>query len=160
MNERLPDELGGLQLISQTLPLLRVDSKTMDGQSAMNLAYGDTWLERAEGQAAWIRVDINGETMLDKVVGDGMLVATASGSSAYARAMGSMPVPIDSPVLTLAGSNIFQPRFWRPMNLPINSQITLTNVDAVNKRPLRAFVDGNPLGLVREISIRASLTAG
>jgi NAD kinase len=159
MNAKLPAELDQLPLISQSLPLLRVDARFPNGEQTTNLAYGDTWVERAEGQAAWLRVDLNGETQLEKVVGDGMLVATASGSSAYARAMGAVPVPIDSPSLTLAGSNIFQPRFWKPMVLPATSRITLTSLDTIGKRPIRGFVDGLPLGLVQEIAVRQSLTA-
>jgi len=159
MNASLPDALEGIELISQSLPLLRVDVRYPDGSHTMNLAYGDAWIERAEGQAAWLQVRVNGEVQLEKVVGDGMLIATAAGSSAYARAMGAVPVPLDSPSLILAGSNIFQPRFWRPMNLPSSSQITLTSLDTLGKRPLRAFIDGQPLGVVQELSAKQSLTA-
>lgn len=159
MNASLPSELEGIDLISQSLPLLRVDVRYPNGQTQMHLAYGDTWIERAEGQAAWIQVRVNGEVQLQKVVGDGMLIATAAGSSAYARAMGAVPVPLDSQSLILAGSNIFQPRFWKPMNLPGTSQITLTSLDTHGKRPLRAFVDGQTLGIVEEISAKQSLTA-
>lgn len=159
MNASLPSLLEGIELISQSLPLLRVDVCYPDGTHSMNLAYGDAWIERAEGQAAWLEVRVNGEVQLEKVVGDGMLIATAAGSSAYARAMGAVPVPLDSPSLILAGSNIFQPRFWRPMNLPSSSQITLTSLDRLGKRPLRAFVDGQPLGIVQELSAKQSLTA-
>ena len=146
-------------MLFRSLPLLRVDVRYPDGRSSMHLAYGDTWIERAEGQAAWLKVSVNGDTQIEKVVGDGMLIATAAGSSAYARAMGAVPVPLDSQSLVLAGSNIFQPRFWKPMNLPSTSRITLTSLDQSGKRPLRAFIDGQALGLVQEISARQSLTA-
>ena len=159
MNASLPTQLEGVDLISQSLPLLRVDVRYPNGNTAMHLAYGDAWIERAEGQAAWLQVRVNGEVQLQKVVGDGMLIATAAGSSAYARAMGAVPVPLDSQSLILAGSNIFQPRFWKPMNLPGTSQITLTSLDTRGKRPLRAFVDGQTLGIVEEISAKQSLTA-
>lgn len=159
MNASLPREIQGIKLISQSLPLLRVDVRYPNGNTAMHLAYGDAWIERAEGQAAWLQVRVNGEIQLQKVVGDGMLVATAAGSSAYARAMGAVPVPLDSQSLILAGSNIFQPRFWKPMNLPGSSQITLTSLDTRGKRPLRAFVDGQSIGIVEEISAKQSLTA-
>lgn len=159
MNAALPCPLVGVPLVSLSLPLLRVDATFPDGSTTTSLAYADAWMERAEGQSAWLRIDLNGVTKLEKVVGDGMLVATASGSSAYARALGAVPVPIDSPTLTLAGSNIFQPRFWKPMILPASSHITLTNIDPVGKRPVRAYVDGIPLGNVTQLSMRQSLTA-
>jgi NAD kinase len=159
MNPDLPCPLAGMRLVSVSLPLLRVDARFPDGHTSTSLAYGDAWMERALGQSAWLRIDVNGATRIEKVVGDGMLVATAPGSSAYARALGAVPVPIDSPTLTLAGSNIFQPRFWKPMILPASSRITLTSIDTIGKRPVRAFVDGHPLGIVTELSMRQSLTA-
>ena len=159
MNERLPSALEHLELVTYCLPMLRVDFKNADGEQSWGLAYSDVWLERAEGQAAWLRVDVNGETRVNKLVGDGMLIATASGSTAYARAMGAMPVPIDTPTLTLAGSNIFEPRFWKPMILSDDSLITIASLDFSGKRPLRCFMDGIPTGLVQEISVRRSLTA-
>lgn len=159
MNERLPIDLAGLEFISYSLPMLRVDTETPDGEQSMGLAFSDVWLERAEGQAAWIKLDVDGETRMPKLVGDGMLVSTAAGSSAYARAMGAIPVPINTPTVTLVGSNIFQPRFWKPMALPDSSLIRFSSLDRSGKRPLRGFLDGTPLGLVQQISVRRSLTA-
>jgi NAD+ kinase len=159
MNEHLPEELLDLELVSYNLPMLRVDATRPDGETTWGLAFSDVWLERAEGQAAWLRVDIDGETRVAKVVGDGMLVSTAAGSSAYARAMGAVPVPIDTPTLTLAGSNIFQPRFWKPMILSDESLITLSSLDYSGKRPLRCFIDGLPLGSMQDIEVRRSLSA-
>ena len=159
MNEHLPEELLNLELVSYNLPMLRVDATRPDGETTWGLAFSDVWLERAEGQAAWLRVDIDGETRVAKVVGDGMLVSTAAGSSAYARAMGAVPVPIDTPTLTLAGSNIFQPRFWKPMILSDESVITLSSLDYSGKRPLRCYIDGLPLGMMQEIEVRRSLSA-
>lgn len=159
MNEQLPLELERLELVSYMLPMLRVDALTSDGERSWGLAYSDVWLERAEGQAAWLRVHIDGETRVSRIVGDGMLVATASGSSAYARAMGGVPIPIDTPTLSLAGSNIFQPRFWKPMVLSEDRVITISSLDYTGKRPVRGFIDGSPLGIVQEISVRRSLTA-
>jgi NAD+ kinase len=159
MNERLPDSLASLELNSYTLPMLRVDTERPDGDQAWGLAFSDVWVERAEGQAAWLRLDVDGETRVSKVVGDGMLVATASGSSAYARAMGAVPVPLNTPTVTLVGSNIFQPRFWKPMTLPDESVVTLTSLDRSGKRPVRCFIDGTPMGVVQQLTIKRSLTA-
>jgi len=159
MNERIPTELTELDLVSYTLPLLRVDTEAPSGEQSWGLAFSDVWLERADGQAAWFRLDVDGETRVSKVVGDGMLVATASGSSAYARAMGATPIPLNTPTVTLVGSNIFEPRFWKPMALPDDSLITIASLDRSGKRPVRGYIDGTPIGAVQQISVRRSLTA-
>jgi NAD+ kinase len=89
-----------------------------------------------------------------------MLVSTASGSSAYARAMGAVPVPLNSPVLTLTGSNVFHPRFWKPMVLTDDSVITMASLDRSGKRPVRGFLDGQPLGVVEAMTVKQSAVAG
>ncbi len=159
MNERLPEALDGLELVTRSQPMLQVDAETLDGQITRGLAYGDAWLERAEGQAAWIQLDVDGQTQVPKVVGDGLLVATAAGSSAYARAMGAVPVPLNTRVLTLVGSNVFHPRFWKPMALNENVVIRLTNLDRSGKRPVRGYIDGLSLGIVQAMTLRRSAVA-
>lgn len=158
-NERLPSELGGLELGTHLLPMLRVDSQSVDGRMTRSLAFGDAWMERDGGQAAWLRLDVDGRIRVEKIVGDGMLVATAAGSSAYARALGASPLPLNAPVLTLAGSNVFQPRFWKPMALNDDAVVTLAALDRTGKRPVRGYVDGQPLGLIESLDIARSSIA-
>jgi NAD kinase len=160
MNERLPHDLEGLELVTYAMPMLRVEAEAPDGRTTRALAYGDAWLEREGGQAAWLRLDVDGQTRVPKIVGDGMLVATASGSSAYARAMGAVPVPLNASVLTLVGSNVFRPRFWRPMTLLDDATVVLTNLDTSGKRPVRGFLDGQPIGVIHALTIRRSAVAG
>jgi NAD+ kinase len=159
MNEALPEKLAGTELVVYRMPMLRVDTTAADGRVTRGLAYGDAWVERDSGQAAWLRIDVDGRTQVPKVVGDGLLVATPSGSSAYARAMGATPVPLTAPVLTLAGSNVFRPRFWKPVALPETTTVRLTNLDATGKRPIRAFLDGHLAGPVTAMDVRISSVA-
>src|SRR5262249_34261503 len=141
MNESLPDELEGSEVLLYRMPMLRVDAETPDGRRLKSLAFGDAWMERNSGQAAGLRLDGDGRTQVPKVVGDGLLVATPAGSSAYARAMGATPVPLSAPVVTLAGSNVFRPRFWKPVALPETAVVKITSLDTLGKRPIRGFID-------------------
>jgi nicotinate (nicotinamide) nucleotide adenylyltransferase len=159
LNERPPPTLEGAELLAFSMPMLRVDTETPDGRVSQGLACGDTWVEREGGQAAWLQLDVDSQTRVPKVVGDGLLVATPSGSSSYARAMGATPVPLNTAVLTLAGSNIFRPRFWKPMALADEAVITITNLDRSGKRPVRCFLDGQPAGCVQRITARKSAVA-
>jgi NAD kinase len=159
MNESLPTELEESELVLYRMPMLRVDTETADGKRSRSLACADAWVERDSGQAAWLRIDVDGRTQVPRVVGDGLLVATPSGSSAYARAMGATPVPLTAPVLTLAGSNVFRPRFWRPVTLPETAVVSITSLDHNGKRPIRGFIDGRPSGTMRSMDIRVSSIA-
>jgi len=158
-NERLPPQLTGLSLVAYSLPMLQVVARTSDGAETHSVAFSDAWIEREGGQAAWLQLDVDGQSRISKVVGDGMLIATASGSSAYARALGASPLPLDTPVLTLAGSNIFQPRFWKPMTLADDVKVSLVSLDESGKRPVRGFVDGQPLGVIHSLSVERSAVA-
>ncbi|MBA4187981.1 MAG: hypothetical protein C0467_08170 [Planctomycetaceae bacterium] len=159
MNEALPDDLTSTELVVYRMPMMRVITTSLDGSVAHGLAYSDAWVERDSGQAAWLRVDVDGKTQVPKVVGDGLLVATPAGSSAYARAMGATPMPLTAPVLTLAGSNVFRPRFWKPLALPDTAVVRLTSLDTTGKRPIRAFIDGHPVGWVRAMEVGVSPVA-
>jgi NAD+ kinase len=159
MNERLPGGLAGAEVVLYRMPMLRVDTVGEDGVRRRALAFNDAWVERDSGQGAWLRVDVNGEIRVTKVVADGLLVSTPSGSSAYARAMGATPVPLNSPVVTLAGSNVFRPRFWKPLALPDDAVVGMTSVGDPVKRPVRGFIDGLAVGRVRSMEVRVSPVA-
>jgi NAD kinase len=115
-------------------------------------------VERESGQTAWIEVSVNGAVRMARVVADGMLLSTAAGSTSYARALGASPLPFNADVLTLAGSNVLIPAFWRPAVLPLDSVIRFRNLDPV-KRPWRGFIDGTAQGPVTEMTARVSQTA-
>lgn len=137
------------------LPLLDVAATGPTGQRRDEVAFNDCWVERDGGQTAWLELSVNGSIRLRKLVADGLLIATAAGSTGYARAMGASPLPFDAHLLTLAGSNVFSPRDWRPALLPTASVVTVRNLDPV-KRPLRGFADGVPLGEVASLTVQVS----
>ncbi|MBY0459449.1 MAG: NAD(+)/NADH kinase, partial [Gemmataceae bacterium] len=159
MNETLPADLEDREIVLYRMPMMRVDAEQPDGRRVKSLAFGDAWVERDSGQAAWLRIDVDGHTQVPRVVGDGLLVATPAGSSAYARAMGATSVPLTAPVFTLAGSNVFRPRFWKPVALPETSVVSFTNLDFNGKRPIRGFIDGQPIGPVKAMHVRVSTVA-
>lgn len=159
MNEELPTDLNRLELVVYRMPMLRVESVAPDGRVQYGLAYSDAWVERDSGQAAWLSLEVDGRIQIQRVVGDGLLVATPAGSSGYARAMGATPVPLSAPVLTLAGSNVFQPYFWKPVTLPETARVRINSLDDRGKRPVRGFLDGHPLGPVRAMEVRLSTIA-
>ncbi len=158
LNQRGPEEFLGQELVVEQLPLLRVGVTRADGSEAAALAFNDAWVERASGQTAWLSVRVNGKERLPKLIADGALVATAAGSTSYARAMGAHALPLNTPALLLVGSNVLRPAFWQPVVLPLDAGVSLTTLDP-GKRPLRAYIDGVHQGLVRRLDARVSQVA-
>lgn len=123
------------------------------------LAFNDAWLERSSGQTAQIRIYVNGEKRIHKLKGDGVLVSTAAGSTAYSRALGASPVPIGAPLLQIVGSNVVSPAQWRPAHLEQEDEVELVVLDQ-KKRPCRGFVDAVEVGEVSRMVVRCSRVAG
>ena len=133
-------------------------TRSPDGQWRSALAFNDAWVERSTSQSAWIEIKLNDQVRLPKLVADGALLSTASGSTAYARAMGAMPLLADTPALVLVGSNVMSPPNWKCVLLSYDSEIVLTTLDP-HKRPIEAYVDGFSQGEVDIMRVRVSRIA-
>ncbi len=142
-------------LLLYHLPLLWVEVESLDSQRTGAVAFNDAWVERATGQTAWLKLLVNDLERIEKLVADGVLVATAAGSTSYARAMGATPLPLYTTALLLVGSNVLHPPQWRPVVLSFDSRIEVRTHDPVH-RPLKAFIDGIPQGDVQALHARVS----
>lgn len=140
------------------LPLLEVEITLQNSKIKRAIAFNDSWVERANGQSAWIEVKVNGVVRLPKLVADAALISTPAGSTAYARSMGAWPVPLDAQTLVLVGSNVVDPSGFCPCYLPIGSSVEFTNLDP-SKRPLIGLVDGIRVGKVHSMKASVCRTA-
>jgi NAD+ kinase len=142
-------------VIFRQMPMLYVEAETGDGQVHSVYGFNDAWVERTTSQSAWLEVKVNGIPRLEKLVCDGALVATAAGSTAYARSMGAPPLLADTPAWLIVGSNVMEPFNWKSALLSVDSSVEMRSI-APDKRPIEAFVDGLSLGPV--VALRARLS--
>jgi nicotinate (nicotinamide) nucleotide adenylyltransferase len=140
------------------LPMLYFEATLIDGGVTCGYAFNDVWLERQGPQTGWCEVSVDGTRRIDKLVGDGVLVSTPQGSTAYARALGAAPIPLDTSSLILVGSNIVEPIGWKYANLSLRSEIELKVLER-KKRPVVGYYDGEKIGKVDSIKIRVSRAA-
>lgn len=145
-------------VIFRQLPMLYLEFTREDGSRVTAHGFNDAWLERATSQSAWLEVLVNGVVRIPKLVSDGALVATAAGSTAYARSMGAAPLLADTPAWVLVGSNVMEPATWRSALLSIDATVEMRTLDP-DRRPLEAFVDGQSQGLVHSVKARISRAA-
>ena len=145
-------------VIFRQLPMLYLEIEGEDGHVTTTYGFNDAWVERSTSQSAWLQVHVNGVPRLEKLVSDGALVATAAGSTAYARSMGASPLLADTPAWLLVGSNVMEPIDWKSALLSTDSQIEIRSLDP-EKRPIRAYVDGTDQGIVRALRARISRAA-
>lgn len=150
-------------LLIYRLPMLHVELEMLDGSIVTELAFNEAWLKCGnEGQSAWMDTAVDlGDGHVERIQlrGDGVLLASPGGSTAYARVAGAQPLPPDAPLLTLVGL-VTEPTWFRPAALPLDATVTFTNAGDVVKRPLIAFVDGQKIdGAIRRMTVRTSRIA-
>ena len=145
-------------VIFRQMPMLYVEFTREDGSVIITRGFNDAWLERASSQSAWLEIRVNDIVRIPKLVSDGALVATAAGSTAYARSMGAAPLLADTPAWLLVGSNVMDPATWRSALLSVDATVEMHTLDP-DRRPLEAFVDGQSQGLVHRMRARLSRAA-
>jgi NAD+ kinase len=126
--------------------------RTLDGKTHQELAINEVSLFRESRQTAKIRITIDHVVRINELVGDGILVATPAGSTAYNFSAGGPILPLNSNLLTLTPIAPFRPRRWRGALLPHSASITLEILDA-EKRPVSAVADSHEIRGVQSVSI-------
>jgi NAD kinase len=145
-------------VILRQLPMLFLEFEGEDGTVRSAYGFNDAWLERSTSQSAWLEVRVNGVPRIPRLVSDGALVATAAGSTAYARSMGASPLLADTPAWLVVGSNVMEPAHWRSALLSTDSCVEIRNLSPQH-RPVEAFVDGHSMGAVVALRARISRAA-
>jgi NAD+ kinase len=126
---------------------------TAAGRVEEALAFNEVTVIRHTGQSANIRVVVDRVERIAKFVGDGMIVATAAGSTAYNLSAHGPIVPLGASVLALTPVSPFRPRRWRGALLPHTTEVVFENLDP-QKRPLTATADFKEIFDVVSVTVR------
>jgi len=118
---------------------LRMTAQTPGG-AVEELAINEVSLLRQTNQAAHIRISIDGEERLERLMADGILVATPAGSTAYNLSAHGPVIPLGSDVLALTPISAFRPRRWRGALLKNTAKVKFEILDP-GKRPVSAVAD-------------------
>ncbi len=92
---------------------LKMTATTEDGIIYEEFAMNEVSLLRNSGQAAHIRISVDNTVHMKNLICDGILIATAAGSSAYNFSIGGPILPLRSNLLALTPISPFRPRRWR-----------------------------------------------
>ena len=157
MNHHRSDDLLARIAASEPAVLrpLEMVAQTESGASVGSLAYNEVSLLRQTRQAAHLSIDLNGQTRLDELICDGVMVATPAGSTAYNFSAHGPILPLGSRVIALTPIAPFRPRRWRGALLKADTEVRFRVLDPY-KRPVSATADSHEVRDVVEVTIRES----
>jgi NAD+ kinase len=122
------------------------------GKRHEHYAINEVSLFRQTYQVARLKIAVDGKERLSDLMGDGVLVATPAGSTAYNLSAQGPIIPINAPLLALTPISPFRPRRWRGALLPDGACVTVTVLDP-ERRPVAAVADHAEVRSVREVDV-------
>lgn len=133
-------------------PLVMI-AEDIDGKLHRHKAINEVSLLRQSYQAASLKIMIDGKVRLQELVGDGVLVSTPAGSTAYNLSAHGPILPLDAPLLALTPISPFRPRRWRGALIPSVSEVEIT-VNSPDRRPVNAVADHFEVKSVRRVTVK------
>lgn len=132
-------------------PLLHARIDLRDDGELDELAMNDVYLERATGQAARLAITVDDTLVVENLVADGVIVATALGSTAYSFSAGGGP---SHPLNRLLKVTPICPHLPRLSPFDLRESATVrVEVVLEDRRPVRAVVDGRETEPVRSVTV-------
>jgi NAD+ kinase len=122
------------------------------GRLHVHHAINEVSLFRQTYQVARLAIWVDGKERMSELMGDGVLVATPAGSTAYNLSAQGPIIPIDAPLLGLTPISPFRPRRWRGALLPDRARVSIRVLDP-EQRPVAAVADHTEVRLVRDVDI-------
>lgn len=109
------------------------------GETNSAFAFNEVSFLRGLARSSHLDIYVNGNKRMEKLIGDGLLIATPAGSTAYNRSCGGNILSTSSNMLALTPINPFNPLNWKGTTVDSNSIIDIHNLDI--ERPINMSAD-------------------
>ena len=140
--------------LPETVVPLRLVTTGPDGvRSPAQLAFNEVALRRTSSQSARLRLLVDGVERLSQLVGDGLIVATPAGSTAYNRSAGGPVVPLSSGVMPVTSICALRPQRWPGALVARSSRVEVQVLDGQH-RPVAVSADGRDEALASTIEVQ------
>lgn len=127
--------------------------KTSSKKLKKFIAINEVSIFRQSRQTAKLKITINKIVKLKNLIGDGVLIATPAGSTAYNLSAKGPVLSLDSNYLAVTPISPFVPRGWNGSKIKNKSLIKIENLD-VKKRPVSAVADNTEVRNASVVKIR------
>lgn len=132
---------------------LKAEVTDIFGQSSEVQAFNEISLFRSSAQTSKISIKLNDKTQLNSLIGDGLIVATPAGSTAYNLSAGGPILPLESGLIALTPICPFRPRRWKGALVPNSIKVEL-EVLHPDQRPVKLTADQRLIHKVHTVNIR------
>ncbi len=155
LNDFNSDDLPARLAAAQAVTMHPLIAQITDYQGTKFERHGinDIYLNRATHQAAKIDIYVDGVKRLERMICDGVIVATPAGSTGYNLSAHGPVIPLGSELLCLTPISVFRPRRWRGALLPSHSEIAFDVAEGA-KRPVHMIADFMEVRNVQYVEIK------
>jgi NAD+ kinase len=116
------------------------------------LAINELSLLRQSKQTAFLKLKLNNKILIKKLIGDGILISTPAGSTAYNLSVHGPILSLNSKKLAVTPISPFRPRRWKGKIVSDKTKIYISNIDP-KKRPIAAVADNNEIRNITKVKI-------
>ena len=119
------------------------------------LAINEVSLFRQSRQTVSLNLKIGKKNIIKKLIGDGVLVSTPAGSTAYNLSVHGPILSLNSNKIAITPISPFRPRRWKGRIVSNIKKIKIENLDSV-KRPVACVADNIEIRNIKSIKVSIS----
>jgi NAD+ kinase len=147
----LEKKLKKVRLINiQPIEIIKINNKKTN-----IIAINEVSLFRQTRQTVNLKIKVNNKILLKNLIGDGLMVATPAGSTAYNLSVGGPILSLDSKKISITPISPFRPRRLGGKIISKNSLIKIFNLNNT-KRPVALTADNLEVRNVKTVILRSS----
>jgi len=137
-----------------TINPLEVIAKTEKTKKKL-IAINEVSLFRQSRQTASLRLKVEKNIIIKKLIGDGVLICTPAGSTAYNLSVHGPILSLNSGKLAITPISPFRPRRWKGRVISNKLKINVSNLDSI-KRPVAAVADNFEIRNIRSLIVKTN----
>lgn len=139
--------------IPTQLTLLEMEATDINNKKYHYTAVNEVYIFRKTNQIVEMNITINNKLKIEKLRGDGIILSTPTGSTAYNLSSGGPILPLNSNLLALTPINSYYPRHWNGALIP-NDTVVQIDISNVQNRPTIVVSDYKEFHDISQIKIK------
>ena len=138
-----------------SISALEMHAVTKDNIKKSAIAINEVSLLRQSRQAAFLRISNGKKILIKRLIGDGVLVSTPAGSTAYNLSVHGPILSLNSKKIAITPISAFRPRRWKGKIASSSSIIKIMNLNK-KKRPISVVADNVEVRNINSVKIKVN----